>query len=37
MKKREKMEFHYIEVAIKTEHKSSYFIGSMIRGARGVA
>jgi len=31
------MKYHYIEVKINTNHKPSYFIGSMIRGAMGHA
>jgi len=31
------MKYHHIKVKIKTEHKPSYFIGSMIRGAMGHA
>ncbi|CAA6815352.1 MAG: CRISPR repeat RNA endoribonuclease Cas6 [uncultured Sulfurovum sp.] len=31
------MKYHKIEVKIKTNHKPSYFIGSMIRGAMGHA
>ncbi|CAA6818412.1 MAG: CRISPR repeat RNA endoribonuclease Cas6 [uncultured Sulfurovum sp.] len=31
------MNYHYVEVKIKTECKPSYFIGSMIRGAMGYA
>ncbi len=31
------MNYHYLEVKINTEHKPSYFTGSMIRGAMGYA
>jgi len=31
------MRYHHIQVKIKTNHKPSYFIGSMIRGAMGYA